>query len=389
MSHELHLQLVAAVLGGEGLTRVAQLVSAAVRAPVAILVPRIAVAAAFPATIELGALRRYTRERVEGRATHRPQELVAEAPVLAGTDLIGVVALLRGEQPPPAEAQELLQLAAVASLTEVGIEDAKREVEQELRGTLLEELRTPGEQLDARQVVRRAARLGCDVSRGAVALCAGAVGADRRDLDALVAAIAAQQPGALAQTVDGRVFAIVPPPADEDGDGDLAARTLSSARLLARSLSPRAVCGLSSFCADPAALPRAIQEAELVLDVLRRSGGAVAEDVGQGTYRLLFRVLASHPEELRAFYDETVGPLVRYDERHASELVRTVETYLAQDCNVNATAAAIGAHRHTVAHRLERVKELTKLDPLRSEDRERLGLGLKALRIIVPERSGR
>lgn len=99
MSHELHLQLVAAVLGGEGLTRVAQLVSAAVRAPVAILVPRIAVAAAFPATIELSALRRYTHERVEGRATARPRELVAEAPVLAGENLIGVVALLRGEQP--------------------------------------------------------------------------------------------------------------------------------------------------------------------------------------------------------------------------------------------------------------------------------------------------
>ncbi len=305
----------------------------------------------------------------------------------SGEDLIGVVALLRGEQPPPAEAQELLQLAAVASLTEVGIEEAKREVEQELRGTLLEELRTPGEQLDARQIVRRAARLGCDVSRGAVALCA--VPAAGGDATRLLAALAAQQPGVLAQAVDGRLFAIVPPPADDDGDADLAGRTLSAARALTRSLSPRAVSGLSSFCADPAALPRAIQEAELVLDVLRRSGGAVAEDVGQGTYRLLFRVLASHPEELRAFYDETVGPLVRYDERHASELVKTVEAYLAQDCNVNATAAAIGAHRHTVAHRLERVKELTRLDPLRSEDRERLGLGLKALRIIVPERSGR
>lgn len=387
MSHELHLQLVAAVLGGEGLTRVAQLVSAAVRAPVAILVPRIAVAAAFPATIELSALRRYTHERVEGRATARPRELVAEAPVLAGENLIGVVALLRGEQPPPAEAQELLQLAAVASLTEVGIEEAKREVEQELRGTLLEELRTPGEQLDARQIVRRAARLGCDVSRGAVALCAAP--ARGADADELVAALVAERPGALAQAVDGRLFAIVPPPAEDDGGDDLAARTLGAARSLTQALRPRAVSGLSSFCADPAALPRAIQEAELVLDVLRRSDGSVAEDVGQGTYRLLFRVLASHPEELRAFYDETVGPLVRYDERHASELVRTVEAYLAQDCNVNATAAAIGAHRHTIAHRLERVKELTKLDPLRSEDRERLGLGLKALRIIAPERNGR
>ena len=51
---------------------------------------------------------------------------------------------------------------------------------------------------------------------------------------------------------------------------------------------------------------------------------------------------------------------------------------------MNATASAIYAHRHTVAYRLERVKELTGLDPLLSEDRERLGLGLKAYRIIAP-----
>ena len=35
-------------------------------------------------------------------------------------------------------------------------------------------------------------------------------------------------------------------------------------------------------------------------------------------------------------------------------------------------------------YRLERVKELSGLDPLKSEDRERLGLGLKAYRIIAP-----
>jgi sugar diacid utilization regulator len=51
---------------------------------------------------------------------------------------------------------------------------------------------------------------------------------------------------------------------------------------------------------------------------------------------------------------------------------------------MNATAAAIHAHRHTVAYRLERVKELPGLDPFTSEDRKRLGLGLMAYRIIAP-----
>jgi sugar diacid utilization regulator len=50
---------------------------------------------------------------------------------------------------------------------------------------------------------------------------------------------------------------------------------------------------------------------------------------------------------------------------------------------MNATAAAIYAHRHTVAYRLERVHELTGLDPLRQEGRERLGLGLKTAALVA------
>lgn len=384
MSHELHLQLVGAVLGGEGLARVAELLSAAVHAPVAILVPRIAAAAAFPVGIELSALRRYADERVRGLTAPRPADLVAEAPVLAGEEVIGVVALLRGERPPAEQARELLQVAAVASLTEVAVEQAKREVEETLRASLLDELRTGGDELDGRAIERRAARLGCDLSQGAVALCAELTGEDGASGEQVVATIAAAHPGALAHALEGRVHALLPALA---GDGDpetTAERTLAAARDLALRLRPQAVAGVSSFCPGAGGLPRALREAELVLDVLRRTPGALSEDVGRGTYRLLFRMLASHPEELRAFRDDTVGPLVRYDERHRSELVRTLEAYLAQDCNVNATAAAIGAHRHTVAHRLERVKELSGLDPLRSEDRERLGLGLKAERLLVP-----
>ena len=51
---------------------------------------------------------------------------------------------------------------------------------------------------------------------------------------------------------------------------------------------------------------------------------------------------------------------------------------------MNATARAVFAHRHTVAHRLARVRELTVLDPALGEDRERLGLGIKAYRILEP-----
>jgi PucR family transcriptional regulator, purine catabolism regulatory protein len=93
---------------------------------------------------------------------------------------------------------------------------------------------------------------------------------------------------------------------------------------------------------------------------------------------------ASHPQKVRSFYEDTVAPLVRYDERYSTDLLGTLAAYLDANCNMNATAQSIHAHRHTVGYRLDRVRELTGLDPLRSEDRERLGLGLKAYRIIAP-----
>jgi sugar diacid utilization regulator len=353
------------------------------------VVPRLGAVAIAP---EAGsgvadALRRYVADRMRDRPAEVPAAVAAEVPISAGDEVVGAVLLLdRGAGRPPAstEAPEFLRLAAVACLTEVAVEEARDEVEQNLRGSFLEDLRTRTD-LDAREVVRRAGRLGCDLARGAVVLCAELTSDRPRHV---VAKIAGDYPGALAQHVDAagspaapRVLALLPA---AGGDG-APETTLERARRLAGRLGRHGTVGVSSFYADPAELGRAIQEADLVLDVLRQSGGGgPLQDMGSGTYRLLLRVLASHPEEVRSFYEDTIAPLVRYDDQYGMDLVGTLEAYLGENCNMNATAATIHAHRHTVAYRLERVRDLTALDPMLSEDRERLGLGLKAYRIIAP-----
>jgi len=399
-----HLEMVDAVLGGDGLARVAELAAGAAGGAVAIVVPRLGAAAlSNDGAADLAALRRYVSDRAKDRPSPVPQGVVAEVPIASGDEVIGGVLLLGSFEPGP-EATEFLHLAAVTSLTEVAVEEAKEEVEQNLRGSFLEELRDRPDELDPHEVVRRAARLGCDLARGAVVLCAELATDRPRHV---VATIAGEHPGALAQHMElpgdaQRVYALLPATggrgeAGEASAGDEASgrgrerseagapeATLAGARRLAARLQRHGTVGLSSFYADPGELGRAIQEAELVLDVLRRSDVPIAEDIGTGTYRLLFRVLASHPEEVRSFYEDTVAPIVKYDDQYATDLVGTLEAYLEQNCNMNATASAIYAHRHTVAYRLDRVKELTTLDPMQSEDRERLGLGLKAYRIIAP-----
>jgi sugar diacid utilization regulator len=383
-----HLEMVDAVLGGDGLGRVAQLAADAAGGTVAIVVPRLgaaAVSAGFSG--DVGGLRRYALERANDRPAQVPAGVLADIPISSGDEVIGTVLLLadgtgrNGAAALSPEATEFLHIAAVAALTEVAVEEAKEEVEQNLRGSFLEELRAKPDELDPQELVRRAARLGCDLARGAVALCAELTTDRPRHV---VATIAGDHPGALAQHMElsgraARVYALLP--ASGDGAPEL---TLLAARRLAARLQRHGTVAVSSFYADPAEIGRAIQEAELVLDVLRRSDVPIAEHIGTGTYRLLFRVLASHPEEVRSFYEDTVAPVVKYDDQYATDLVGTLEAYLEQNCNMNATAASIYAHRHTVAYRLDRVKELTGLDPMQSEDRERLGLGLKAYRIIAP-----
>ena len=384
----LHLRMVDAVLAGDGLERVAELAADAVGGSVAIIVPRLGTAvmapAGTPASDRLPELRRYVADLVQDNPSHAPRGLAVEIPIASGDESVGAVLLLEGAAAPPGEAAEYLHLAAVASLTEVAVEEARDEVEQNLRGSFLEDLRA-GAGLAPDELVRRGARLGCDLSRGAIALCAELHSDRPRHV---VATIAEDVPGALAQHMEssphgaqgGRVYALLPALA---GDNPAAATLAAAARLAAR-LQRHGTVGLSSFYADPADLARAVQEAELVLDVLTVSGEPIAEDINQGTYRLLFRVLASHPEEVRSFYEDTVAPVVRYDDQYRTDLVGTLEAYLAANCHMSATATAIHAHRHTVAYRLERVRDLTGLDPMQSEDRERLGLGLKAYRIIAP-----
>lgn len=141
--------------------------------------------------------------------------------------------------------------------------------------------------------------------------------------------------------------------------------------------------GRSRIAADPGELPRAASEALLAANVADGEGREQAlafEDTG--AYRLLLSTMSENPGELRRFYEETVEPLVAYDEQYETDLLQTLETFLDADGNVAKTAQRLFTHRHTVYYRLERVRELTSLDVSSSDGREKLSLGLKAMRVL-------
>ena len=98
-----HLEMVGAVLAGEGLDRIAEIATSYAGAPVAIVVPRLA-----------------------GAGSERPEGVTAEVPIVTGGQQLGSVLLLGDGTP---EAGEYMHMAAVAALTEVAVAEAREETE--------------------------------------------------------------------------------------------------------------------------------------------------------------------------------------------------------------------------------------------------------------------
>lgn len=341
--------MIEALVAGEGLDRVAAIAGEHAGGRVGIFIPR-------PGTdgCDGSAAERFVAELVDGGDPRRPDEIHELAPIVCGGEMLGAVALLEEAAP---EAGEYLRAAAAASLTAIAMMNARDETARDLSASFLSELIS---RRDARvdDVLRRAGLLGRDLSEGIVALCAEP--ADERPAR-LATTIDAHCPQAFAEVVGERVLALVP------GGPEAAAR-------LTELLAAEAGVGVSSHYRDAGEARTALEEAQLLLD-------AGAGEASSHTFRLLFRLLDTDPATLRRFAEGVIGPLARYDRRHATELGLTLGAYLERSCNIKLTAAATYTHRHTISNRLAKIHELTGLDPQQGEDRELLGLALKAHRV--------
>ncbi len=242
---------------------------------------------------------------------------------------------------------------------------------------------------DRGDIVARAAEMGADLEHGAGVLIVRAVpraaqtGEWRaRVLTLTLRALRSLAAGALASAGEGEAAEIaVIVPADDDQR--LARAALGLARELDDGLPGfHLTIGHSRRAGDPVDLYRAGNEARLAVNVGEAEERSLLAFEDTGAYRLLLPAISEDPRELERFYAETVAPLSTYDEQYETELVATVEAYLDNDGNVAATAKQLFTHRHTVRYRLERVRELCGHDVSATEGREKLGLGLKAMRVL-------
>jgi DNA-binding PucR family transcriptional regulator len=102
-----------------------------------------------------------------------------------------------------------------------------------------------------------------------------------------------------------------------------------------------------------------------------------------GVYRVLLG--PNSARDRRNFIDEALGPVVRYDVKHGSDLVDTLRTWVTADYNVTEAAARLYVHTNTLKYRLKRIRALLGGDPSRGDLRLQVEL---ALMLDLPRLTG-
>jgi len=365
-----------AVESGAGLPEV-------VRAAAKALEGSLAVTDAWGATLAVAA-----RSPAEERSLLSGGEGVISAPLRVADTVVGTLHM-RAKTEPSASMRRLLLTMIASEVERVRAPERASETASAdfLRAILRREL------IDRDALIDRAKGLSLAIDDGASMLVArahpqaptdeGWRGRVRAVAERGARAVASRSIAALSERegiAGAEVLVLVP-----GGDEATAARAAEAVlnEMEASLAGFTFALGRSRITEDPSELPRAASEALLAANVAQGSSDGAALAFEQtGAYRLLLSAMSENPSELQRFFAETVEPLVAYDEQYETDLVRTLETFLEADGNVAGTAQRLFTHRHTIYYRLERVRELSGLDVSSSDGREKLSLGLKAMRVL-------
>ncbi len=315
-----------------------------------------------------------------------PDGTLLAAPAIVRDRLAAVLLLA---VPAPIAAIDKLTLARAAGICALemarrhSVAAAETRTEQRLRGEFIADLLNYEAGSGDEVLLSRARALGVDLAPAyAVALVgvdrAGEGGDSRLAAAATAIAPALRDSGALLQLLPGRLAMLwpaagrVPGPTADSAPPAPPPRLLEVAAELCRHLDSNgdgtAAAGVGRVFAGLGAGAQSRREAEQALWAAQHLFGPehVCAYHDLGIYRLLLPLRSQQPEELRAFYQETLGALAAGEANGrggtSTKLLDTLEAFLAHGGNVSETAAALYLHRNTLSYRLRRISEIAGLD---------------------------
>ena len=103
-----------------------------------------------------------------------------------------------------------------------------------------------------------------------------------------------------------------------------------------------------------------------------------------GVQEILLQI--EEPASLLEFIARYVEPLERYDERHSSKLLASLETFYDSGFNLQEAARRLDVHVSTLRYRLTRIEELLGVDPKVGDSRLNIEVAVRAAKALAVRR---
>ncbi|GAA0378736.1 helix-turn-helix domain-containing protein [Microbispora corallina] len=365
-----HDRMTGLVLRGGGVEDVAAVVTEVLGGSLTVLDDEGAPLVGQSGDLDAGVFDAAQSSRALGRTVKRGDAYVASVDVGAAP-LCTLV--LRTDHTVSDTDQRILERAALVTALLLLFRRSVAEAEGRVRGELLDDLISRPE-LDG--LHDRARRLGIDLHAPHVLVVARHEG--QRERAAFWASSQATLAHGLAAARGDEVVLLLP--GDKPG---MAARRVAAE--LSASLGRPATAGAAVSGGPGPSVAAAYREAHRCADALaalgRTGDGASAEELG------FVGLLIGERREVSGFLDAALGPVLDYDARRGTALVKTLAAYFGCGGSLSRTAEALHIHVNTVTQRLDRVGQLLGGDwqePERALEIQ-LALRLHRLRTHMPQ----
>lgn len=331
---------------------------------------------------------------LELKIPNGPMKYHVIAPIVVSDELMGYVIALGGDH----EFQQSDLMSIEHSTTAIALEMVREkiawEVEARLRGELVDDILS-GNYSDPSFLLERAKRLGRDLSKlnRAIAIyfripLDGQENARNRLHQVVKRMTEDSYPGSLvASKGDNTVILLASGSSMLTGGHDRTQQIKRFCDRLREKVSEfpyplRATIGIGGHADKIGELGRSYQEARQCLEIARafQIEDKTISFEELGISGLLLSV--ANKEKLLKFVDDALGPLLSYDGKRSTSLVRTLEAFLDNGCNLKATSAALFIHLNTLLYRLKRIEEIGEIDLKNPETRLSLHMALKISRLI-------
>lgn len=311
-------------------------------------------------------------------------------PVIAGKEVVGWLILISKPKATNIINRIALDQAALAAAIEIDRQEAVRQVEGRMQSNLLENLFIPNKVTGSLE--EHAQRLGWDLRQKRSVIL---VSWDEeeintqllRKVEAVVTRyILAWRPESLVLMRDREILILPHLPEASDASAateilqDLAQGMFKEWSLHLKKIS--IVVAIGGVQPSLKGIVTSYNEARRALALRRRLGLrspiVTFEDVR------IFSLLENHldDEAAGALFQRTVGPLVEYDTKHKTELVRTAEIYFDCNCHLQQAADQLFIHPSSLKYRLQRIRDILGSDPFYGKDHLDYYLATKIARLL-------